>query len=92
MRLRVRCRCGGPRVHGDAVRAGRREIIDVTFGLDNHQVANQKGSGHLVQVLDHHWPDRDVGHEAAVHDIDMDPLGPGGNHGVDLLAQAGEVG
>ena len=36
--------------------------------------------------------DGDVGHEVAVHDVDVDPVGAGGIDGADLLAERGEVG
>ena len=35
--------------------------------------------------------ERDIGHEMTVHDIDMDPIGPGLVDGAHLVAQFGEI-
>ena len=43
-------------------------------------------------ALQHDRADGDVGHETAVHHVDMDPIGPGRVDGADLLAQAREIG
>ena len=45
-----------------------------------------------VQGLAHHRPDGEIGHVVIVHDIEMDEIGAGMQHGIDFLAQAGEVG
>src|SRR5271170_4192864 len=47
-----------------------------------------RGAAHR---LDHHRPDRDVRHEAAVHDVDMDPVGASPVDGADLLGEAPEI-
>ena len=44
------------------------------------------------QRLRHHRPDGQVRHVVIVHDVEMDPVGAGGQHLCDLVAQAGEVG
>src|SRR3569623_1425164 len=44
------------------------------------------------QPLHEDRPERDVGHEMAVHDIDMDVVGPRGLDSADFLAQPREIG
>ena len=42
--------------------------------------------------LDHQRPDGDVGHEVTVHDVDVDDARAGVEHGLDVVAEAREVG
>src|SRR6266571_3026628 len=53
--------------------------------------AADRRNGRLVILGPEERRARHVGHEAAVHHIDMDPIGPGNVDGADLLAQSGEI-
>ena len=37
-------------------------------------------------------PDGEIRHVVIVHDVEMDPVGAGGEHRIHFLAQAGEIG
>jgi hypothetical protein len=41
----------------------------------------------LAQRLAHHRPDGEIRHVVVVHDVEMDPIGAGGEHRVHLLAR-----
>jgi hypothetical protein len=79
-------------MHGDDVGAGLGEGLDVGVDRRDHQVHVE----HLIRVgtqrRDHVGPQGDVGHEMAVHDIDVDVVGAGRGDRADLLAHAGEIG
>jgi hypothetical protein len=79
-------------VHGDHVGAGAREVGDVALGLLDHEVTVEGAGSERAQRLDDERADGDVGDEAAVHDVDVDPVGAGAVEGADLGAEAGEVG
>src|SRR5580658_6464187 len=44
-----------------------------------------------VQRLAHHRPDRQIGHIVIVHDIEVDEIGAGVQHGIHFLSESGEV-
>ena len=63
-------------MHGDDVGAGLGERLNILFGLDDHQVdvdAFLRGGSNR---LDDDGANRDVGHEAAIHYVDVNPIGP----------------
>ena len=60
------------------------EVGDAELGLHDHEVAVQHLVGDGAEGLDHEGTDGDVGHEAAVHHVDVDPLGAGLVGGLDL--------
>ncbi len=72
--------------------AGLGEVGNILFRLNDHQVNVEGLFGDGPEGLHHQGTDRDVGNEATVHDIDMNPVGTGFIHGADVLAQACEVG
>mmetsp|Transcript_2000 Transcript_2000/g.9027 ORF Transcript_2000/g.9027 Transcript_2000/m.9027 type:complete len:298 (-) Transcript_2000:14-907(-) len=80
------------RVDGDDVGASLGEVRDAELGLDDHEVAVEHLVGDGAERVDDEGADGDVGDEAAVHDVDVDPLGAGLIDSLDLGAEGGEVG
>ena len=74
------------------VGAGAGEIVEVTLGLDDHQMDIDRLLRRLAHGLDDDRADRDVRHKAPVHDIDMDPVGSRPIDGAHLLGEPAEIG
>jgi hypothetical protein len=74
------------------VRARADEGLDVALGFDHHQVDVKRQARALPDGLDDRRADRDVGHEAAVHDVHVKLVGAAGFHAGHGLAQGGEIG
>ena len=79
-------------MHGDDVGAGLGEGFQIGVAWRDHQVHVEQLPAVWAQRLHDVGADRDVGHEMAVHDVDMDPVGPGGIDRAHLLAELCEVG
>ena len=77
----------GFRMHGDDVGAGVAEGLDVRIDRRNHQMHVERQLRVRADRLHHARADRDVGHEVAVHDIDMDHVGAGLLDRAHFLAQ-----
>ena len=77
----------GLRMHGDAVAAGLGKGRQVEIGGRNHQMAVERLVGPAADRLDHRRPERDVGDEMPVHHVEVDPVGAGRRHPLDLLAE-----
>uniref|UniRef100_A0A0N5A6Y4 Beta-galactosidase n=1 Tax=Parastrongyloides trichosuri TaxID=131310 RepID=A0A0N5A6Y4_PARTI len=77
----------------DAHDVGARRAIGFQPVVDggDHQVHVERQGRVRAQGLHHVRADGQVGHEMAVHDIDVDPVGARRFKRADLLAQAGEV-
>ena len=70
----VRARLGMERDRvGAGLGIGRHHGID----RRDHQMDVERQAAVLAQRLHHHRADGDVGHEVAVHHVDMDPVGAG---------------
>mmetsp|Transcript_69580 Transcript_69580/g.188051 ORF Transcript_69580/g.188051 Transcript_69580/m.188051 type:complete len:374 (+) Transcript_69580:542-1663(+) len=83
----------GLAVDGYDVGPGLREVLDALLGLHDHEVAVHHGVGELLAERVHDQrPDGDVGHEAAVHRVDVDPVRARLDRISDLLSEAREVG
>ena len=78
-------------VHGDDVGAGRRELLHVTLGLHDHEVAIERLGGDLAQRLHHRRTEGDVGNEAPVHHVEVNPLGACAVHFAHLVSESCEV-
>ena len=61
-------------VNEDGVGSGTGERLDVLLGLDDHEVDVEGKLRHLAHRFDHDGPDGDVGHEPAVHHVDVDDV------------------
>ena len=79
-------------VNRDDVSAGLGEGGEERIGRRDHQMDVEGFLGVRAQRLHHIRPDRDVGHEVAVHHVNMDPVGAGGVDRAHLLAELREVG
>src|SRR5690606_17129870 len=77
---------------GDDVGAGLGELRNEGVHRLYHQVYVDGGGGVGTQGLAHHRPHGEVGHIVVVHDVQVYPVGPGGDDVAHLFAQAGEVG
>ena len=74
---------------------GLREVGEVALGLDDHQVDVEEGSRLLAEGperLDDERPDRDVRDEPPVHDVDVEPVGPGGDRLAGVGGETAEIG
>ena len=82
----------GFHLHADDVGTGLGEVGHVALRLDDHQVHVQGLGRDGPQGLHDQGADGDVGHEAAVHHVDVDPVGAGLVDGTDVFAETGEIG
>src|SRR5213078_2391519 len=87
--LKVRRRL---RVDGDAGRPSRRKVLEVPFGLHDHQVTIEGQVGELADRFYNLGAKGDVGDELAVHDIDVNPIGATRLAHRNLVRQSCEVG
>ena len=76
----------------DDVSPGFGEVLNVFFRLDDHQVNIKRLCGHRAKGFHDHRSDRDVGHEAAIHHIHVDPVSTGLINSLDVFTQPREVG
>ena len=81
----------GLRVDGDDVGAGLGESIEERVDRRDHQVDVERLGRVRAERFHDGGPDRQVGHEMAVHHIDVDPVGAGLIDRTHFLAKAGEV-
>src|SRR5260370_22818682 len=79
-------------VNDNHVGSGLREILDVSFGVGNHQMGFEREPGAAVHFLDDHWSHCNIGDEMAVHNIDLDALAAPCLGLAFLFAETGEVG
>ena len=93
--MRASCRCEmrrGLGVDRHAVRAGAREVVEVVLRLDDHQVHVERKLGELAHRLDDLRAEGEVGNEAAVHHVDVNPVGAACLEPRDLVGEMREVG
>ncbi len=82
----------GLHMHDDVVGAGLGEGFQIGIAGRDHQVHVERFPGVRPQGLHHVGTDADIGHEMAVHDVHMDPVGAGRIHRAHLFAELGEIG
>ena len=76
----------------DPGRARLGEIRDQPVDRTHHQVhVDGRRDAVLAQRLADQRPDREVGHVVVVHDVEVDEVGAGGEHRLDLGAEPREV-
>ncbi len=63
----------------------------MTFRLFNHQMHVQVRPGYFSDGLDDRRSDGEVGHEVAIHDVQVEHGGAPALHARDLLSQARKV-
>ena len=71
--------------------AGLGEVREIALRLDDHQMHIERLLRGASHRLDNHRSDRDVRHEAAVHHVDMDPVGSRRIDGANLLGEPPEI-
>jgi hypothetical protein len=67
--------CTGLGVHRDDVGPGVGECLNIFLGFDDHEVDINHLLGRCADCFHDRRANRDVGHETAVHDIDVNPVG-----------------
>ncbi len=77
---------------GDDVGAGLGEGLEIRIAGRDHQMGVEDLFGRAAYGLHDRRPERNVGHEVAVHDVDMDPVGASRVNGAHFVAQFSEVG
>lgn len=73
------------------IRACLGERSKVALGLKDHEMHIEGFRGRSPDGLQHHRPYGDIGHEPAIHHIDMDPIGACSIDCSHLLAEAREI-
>ncbi len=79
-------------MHGDDVGAGLGEGFEIGIARRDHQMHVERLLGVGPDRFDDVGADRNVRHEVAVHDVDMNPVGAGCVHRADFLAELGKIG
>ena len=79
-------------VNRDHRRAGTHERFDVPVRVLDHQVHVERNLRHLPDRHDHRRPHCQVRHEMAVHDVDVDQVGPASLYRCNPRPQRGEIG
>ena len=77
---------------GDAVGAGVGEGFEIGVDRLDHQMAVERLVAVRAQRRHHRRAESDVGHEMAVHHVEVDPVGARRRDVAHLLAEIGEVG
>jgi hypothetical protein len=67
------------------------KLFQVKVRVRNHQVGFQCQPSNWPEGLDDHRANRNVGHEMAIHHVDMNPIGTGLLRVRHLLAQTGKI-
>ena len=78
-------------VHDAAVGAGVGEVVEQHRRVVDHEVAVEEQLGALAQRAHHDRPDGEVGHEVAVHHVDVEQVGGLGDP-LHFGREVGEVG
>ena len=65
---------------------------DVRIDRGNHQMHIEGQTQMRTQRHEHRRPERDVRHEMAVHDVQVQPIGAGRLNGAGLILQPAEIG
>jgi hypothetical protein len=79
-------------VHQDAAGARANEVLDIEFGLLDHQMHIQGQAGCLAEGGDYRNSQGNVGDEMAVHDVHVNDVGAGFFDDADFVAEFREVG
>ena len=82
-------------MNGQDIGSGIHEVAEITVGLGDHQMDVYRSAvprGNRLKGPDDHRAGGDVGHEMAVHDVDVEIVGPGGEDFLHLRAETSEIG
>ena len=77
---------------GDDVGACLREGVEEAIDWRDHQMDVERFLRVRAERLHHNGADGEVGHEVAVHHVDMDPVGAGLVDRAHFIAEFGEIG
>ena len=70
---------------------GLSKVGDIALRLDDHQVHIQRLLRVASHRFDNHRPERDIRHEMAVHDVDMNPVCACRVDGANLVGEVPEI-
>ena len=79
------------RRHEQMIGAGLGKGGEIAVRLDDHQVHIERLPRVASYRFDNHRPERDIRHEAAVHHVDMNPVGAGRIDGAHFFPQFREI-
>ena len=82
----------GLEVNGQHICAQRRERIDVTIRIHNHQMNVQRLFCMSCNGFDHWHPKTDIGHKHPIHHIEVKPIRIGCIHQFNVALEIREVG
>ena len=82
----------GSALNKKVIGAGFGKRLKIAFGLDDHQVHIERLRGRAAHGIDDRGAERDVRHEPAVHDVDVDPIGAGLIDRANFLAEPPQIG
>jgi hypothetical protein len=77
---------------GDAVRARLGEGFQIAVRAIDHQMRIDGAVADLPDGGDHTRAEADIGHEGAVHHVQVQPVGARGLNGTGLLVEPAEIG
>src|SRR6478736_174121 len=78
-------------MNADRISTRSSKCLDVALGLDDHQVDVDVYLGRLPHRVHDHRTERDVGYEATIHHVDVDPVGAREFRFLYLFGQPSEV-
>ena len=79
-------------VHDQRVGPGLGKRLEVAVRLGDHQVNFQRDRAKRLEPSHDHRPERDIRDEVPVHDVDVNPVRPGGDDLRHLVGQVRQVG
>jgi hypothetical protein len=79
-------------VNDQAISAGLLKGVDVPFRLFDHEVDVERQPGGRAQRLYKVRPKGDIGHEAPIHDIQVEAVGSASLRLFDLIGKPAKVG
>jgi hypothetical protein len=79
-------------MNGNPVGPGRGKVLQEMIRFVDHQVDVQRKCGYLSKVSYDCCPDGNGWHEAAIHNVDVDPVCASFLNGADLVTKAGKIG
>ena len=79
-------------VDRDGVRSSVDKTGQVMIGMLDHEMDVERQSGELANSRDHSRSEGNVVDEVSVHDIAMNPIGPGLLNSLHFIGQSGKIG
>jgi len=82
----------GLNVDRDSRHPGGSEVRHQIVGSGDHEMRIHGDSTVCGEPTDQRWPERQIGNEVAVHDVEVEEIGTGVLYLGDFSRQVGEVG